>query len=306
MENKILFKGVKSALVSCTDENGKVYEDSMRKLMDWNVEAGLNGFYICGGTGEGPVLQKETRKEIAEIAVDEAKKLGVPIINHVGAIDLKTAVELAEHAAEVGCDAVSSVPPFFFKYKEDQICDYYKAIADASGLPVLMYASPLAGTEITPKMVDHFMKKIPNLIGLKWTSPNYYTMHEIACLNGGNINVINGPDETLVLGLLMGAQGGIGSTYNIQPKVFREIYDKFTAGDVLGAREAQFKANKLLAFILSFGEGAREPVKVILEELGFKTGDVVYPSRALTGEERERLRKGLKELNYFEDYAGIR
>ena len=302
MENNVLVKGIKPALVSCVDEEGKVYEDSMRKLMDWNFRAGVNGFYICGGTGEGPVLQKETRKEIAEIAADFAKDKDCMIIDHVGAIDLTTAKELARHAADCGCDAISSVPPFFFRYDEQGICDYYKALADASGLPVLMYASPLAGTAITPAMVDRFMSEIPNLIGLKWTNPDYYTMSHIKQLRGGNINVINGPDETLLCGLTMGADGGIGGTYNVMPNLFRKIYDYFEAGEFAKAREVQFKANKMIDLLLSFGGGCLAPVKAVLTEIGYECGYQVYPQKRLSEEELACLKKGLKELHYEEEY----
>ena len=128
METKtnILFTGVMSALVSCVDEDGNVYERSMRRLMNDQMKAGLNGFLSLRWNGEGPVLQKKkTRMEIAEIAKDEVKN-GGSLIAHVGAIDLTTAVELARHAGRIGLDAISSVPPFFFHYGEAEIADYYK------------------------------------------------------------------------------------------------------------------------------------------------------------------------------------
>ena len=112
-----------------------------------------------------------------EIAKDEAGDR-CKLIAHVGAIDLITARELAEHAGEVGVDAISSVPPFFFGYGKEQIRDYYKALADASGLPLLKHASPLSGVNITWDMVDRFMD-IPGMIGLKWTNFDYFTMHRI-------------------------------------------------------------------------------------------------------------------------------
>lgn len=305
MKNNIIVTGIKSALVSCVDDNDKVLEKDMRKLMDWNAAAGMNGFYINGGTGQGPAYSKEIRKEIAEIAVDEAKKIGdCQIINHVGAIDLKTAAELAEHAAKIGCDAISSVPPFFFGYDKDGICQYYKTLADASGLPVLMYASPLSGVEITPAMVDYFMQQIPNLIGLKWTNPNYYTMSHIKQLNGGNINVINGPDETLLCGLTMGADGGIGGTYNCMPVLFRQIYDCYKAGELQKAREIQFKANKMIDLLLSIGGGCIATVKEALRYIGYETGYTVYPGKRLSDEEKKIFIKGLKELHYEEEYCG--
>ena len=163
MNENVKFSGVMSALVSCIDDQGNVKEDSMKRLMNWHMDAGLGGFYLCGGTGEGPVLQMETRMRIAEVAKETARP-GTKLIAHVGAIDLTTAKKLARHAGEIGLDAISSVPPFFFHYGEKEIADYYRALADASGLPVLMYASPLSGVNITWDMVDRLMD-IPGMIG---------------------------------------------------------------------------------------------------------------------------------------------
>jgi N-acetylneuraminate lyase len=293
-----MFKGVMSALVSCIDENENVKEDSMRRLMNWHLKEGFSGFYLTGGTGEGPLLQKETRKRIVEIAKDEAGDR-CDLIAHVGAIDLKTAVELAKHAGEVGMDAISSVPPFFVHYGESQIADYYKALSDASGLPVLMYASPLAGVNITWDMVDRLMD-IPNMIGLKWTNYDYFTMHRIKALRGGNINVINGPDECLLCGLNMGADGGIGATYNVMPKLFTRIYNSFQAGNLADAQEAQFKANRLIEILIKFGVVVG--IKDILEMIGYDCGYQVYPQKRFTAEEQAAFHAALKEINYEEEY----
>lgn len=298
LENNVKFNGIMSALVSCIDEQGKVKEDSMRRLMDWHLDEGFTGFYLTGGTGEGPVLQKETRIEIAEIAKDHIKGRG-KLIAHVGAIDLKTAAELAKHAGQIGLDAISSVPPFFFGYGEQQIKDYYTALAEASGLPVLIYASPLSGVNITWDMVDRLME-IPGVIGLKWTNYDYFTMHRIKELKGGNINVINGPDECLLCGLTMGADGGIGATYNVMPKVFSKIYDSFKAGDMEAARAAQFKANKVIEVLLKFGVVCG--VKDMLQMIGYDCGYQVYPQKRFTEEEQQAFRAALKAIRYEEEY----
>lgn len=297
-KNNVKFTGIMSALVSCVDDNGNVLEDSMRRLMQWHLKEGFSGFYLTGGTGEGPVLQKETRKRIVEIAKDEAGGR-CNLIAHVGAIDLKTAAELAEHAAENGMDAISSVPPFFFHYDEKEIREYYTALSHASGLPVIMYASPLSGVTITWDMVNRLMD-IPNMIGLKWTSYDYFTMHRIKELRGGNINVINGPDECLLCGLTMGADGGIGATYNVMPKVFVEIYNKFKSGDLAGAQEAQFRANKLIEVLIKYGVVCG--IKDILAMLGYDTGCSVYPLKRFTEEEQSAFRKALKEIRFEENY----
>lgn len=299
MENSnVKFKGVMPALVSCIDENEHVKEDAMRRLMAWHIKEGVTGFYLTGGTGEGPVLQKETRKRIAEIAKDMAGSR-VRLIAHVGAIDLRTARELARHAGEIGLDAISSVPPFFYHYGEKEIADYYQALSDASGLPVLMYASPLSGVSITWDMVDRLMN-IPNMIGLKWTSYDYFTMHRIKSLRDGNINVINGPDECLLCGLVMGADGGIGATYNVMPKLFVEIYRSFHAGDMASAQAAQFKANKLIEILIKFGVVCS--LKEVLAMLGYDCGNQVYPQKRFTDEECAGLHEALREIRFEEEY----
>ena len=298
MNENVKFSGVMSALVSCIDDQGNVKEDSMKRLMNWHMDAGLCGFYLCGGTGEGPVLQMETRMRIAEVAKETARP-GTKLIAHVGAIDLTTAKKLARHAGEIGLDAVSSVPPFFFHYGEKEIADYYRALADASGLPVLMYASPLSGVNITWDMVDRLMD-IPGMIGLKWTSYDYFTMHRIKSLRGGNINVINGPDECLLCGLTMGADGGIGATYNVMPKLFAEIYRSYQAGDLETARAAQFKANKLIEILLKFGVVCG--IKDMLGMIGYDCGEQVYPQKRFTDEERTAFRAALKAIRYEEEY----
>lgn len=297
-KSNVNFSGVMSALVSCVDEDGRVYEADMRRLMNWHLDAGLTGFYLCGGTGEGPVLQAETRMEIAEIAKDAAGGRA-SLIAHVGAIDLKTAVKLARHAGEIGLDAISSVPPFFFHYGEAEIADYYRALSDASGLPVLMYASPLSGVSITWDMVDRLMD-VPGMIGLKWTSYDYFTMHRIRELRGGNINVINGPDECLLCGLMMGADGGIGATYNVMPKLFTRIYNSYRAGDLEAAQAAQFQANKLIEILLKFGVVAG--IKDALQMIGYECGYQVYPQKRFNAEEQAAFRAALRAIRFEEEY----
>jgi len=267
--------------------------------MRLQLGAGLKGFYICGGTGEGIVMKPAARKMLTEIAVEEAKGRGV-VISHVGAADLATSVELAAHAAAAGCDAISSVPPFFYQYGLGEISEYYKAIAGASGLPTLIYATPLAGTVFSRDMIAALIE-IPGVIGLKWTSPDYYSMSRIKQLNGGDINVINGPDETLLCGLIMGADGGIGANYNIMPKVFSGIYDAFCSGDYNKARSLQAKANRVIDIMLQFG--VLTGVKEALNLLGIDYGYCVPPIKRFSDDERKAFLSGLQAAGYPEEYV---
>jgi Dihydrodipicolinate synthase/N-acetylneuraminate lyase len=266
--------------------------------MKLELDAGVNGFYVNGATGEGLFLSEGTRREMIETAVavtgGRAK-----IINHVGAVDTQQALRLAKHSAEVGCDAISSlVPNYVTSYTTDQILDYYKRLHGESGLPVLVYCTSLVGSA-----PFEFMKRaieVEGLIGCKFTLSDYYSMHRITELNGGDINVINGPDEMLICGLTMGADGGIGGTYNVMPKVFRAIYDNFRAGDIAAAQQWQYKANRLIDVILRFG--VQPSLKEILGRLGFDCGHCVYPQKQLTEEERAGLFASLDALDYEREY----
>lgn len=294
----VRFKGVMPAIISPLNEDGSVKEKVLRKLINWHLDAGCTGFYVCGATGEGTVMKPEARKLMAEIAVDESKGRG-SVISHIGAIDLRTAEDLAKHASDIGVDAISSVPPFFYGYGEKEIIQYYQALSDSSSVPLLMYASPLSGVAIKTEMVEK-MLSIKNLIGLKWTSYDYFEMRKIKELNGGDINVINGPDETLLCGLVMGADGGIGATYNPMPKVFVKLYESFMSGNIAAAQEAQFKVNKVIKILLKYGVLAG--VKDMLEILGFDVGYCTYPMKRFTGSEQEAFREDLKALRFEEEY----
>ena len=181
----VLFTGILPALVTPLTERETINEDAARRLMRWHMDQGMDGFYICGATGEGPVVAPKERMRLAEIAREETRARGKKAIVHVGAIDLTTAKALARHAGEIGADAISSVPPFFFGYGEKEIAQYYTELSEAAGLPLIMYCSPLSGVNITYDMVGRFLN-IPRAIGVKWTSYDYYTMHRIKELRGGD------------------------------------------------------------------------------------------------------------------------
>ena len=294
----VKFTGIMTALVSPMGEDGSIREAETRRLMNWHMGEGVRGFYICGGTGEGVVMQVKHRMHLAEVARD-ASGGRAKVIAHVGAVDLKSAVELARHAGRIGLDGVSSVPPFFYDYGEKEIGQYYRAISEAAGLPLIMYASPLSGVNITWQMVETLMD-IPGMIGVKWTNYDYFTMRRIKELRGGDINVLNGPDECLLCGLAMGADGGIGATYNVMPKVITQIYEGFRDGDIEAAQQAQFLANRLIAVLLKLD--VVPSVKAVLRMLGYDCGYCTYPMKRLDDDEMKTLRRELDALDYENRY----
>lgn len=291
MTNK-RFTGILPALITPIREDGTFLRRAAEEVIDYELRSPITGFYINGATGEGPVLSEKTRMEMAETAVEKLRGRG-HIINHIGAPDTNAAFRLAKHAAEIGCDAISSVlPNFYFKYTTPQILDYYKRIADVSGLPIVVYANGLMNQNPVDFMRE--VMKIDGVIGVKYTIFDYYDMHRITELNGGNINVLNGPDEMLLCGLVMGADGGIGTTYNIMPGWFCELYDSYRAGQLEKAREVQFRINRVIEIIRRYPTSI-PAVKEIFRYRGIDAGQAAYPARVYTAEESAALRRELQE-----------
>lgn len=296
--SNILVQGIMPALVSHFKNDGTVLKESIKANMDRNYNQGARGFYICGSTGEGPVITKEMRKEIAETVVEHSNGRGL-IVNHIGAAATKDAFELARHAKECGCDAVSSVVPnFYFKHNDDEIIDFYKRVADESELPVIAYVQNLLTTDSVNLMKR--LIEVAGVIGCKFTLTDFYSMRRIKELNGGDINVINGPDEMLICGLSMGADAGIGSTYNLMCGEYVKLRNQFLAGDIEAARQTQYKVNKVTEILIRYN--VSRAVKYILSLDGIEAGEMAYPLSPLTEEQKVMLVKELTDVGFFDSY----
>ena len=290
MKNNILFKGIMPALVTPVDENGKIKKDVLKKLVDWHVSEGVSGFYICGSTGEGLLLRPSQRMEMLEATLDAAGGR-VPVITHIGDVGLASTVELARHAERAGAAAISSIPPIYFAYSDDDVFNFYKKVTESCSLPMLMYGYP--GIKTMPVSLIERIMTLDTAIGIKWTYHDYFGLNRVKRINGGNINVINGPDEMIICGLSMGADAGIGTTYNVMPGMFVKLYNAFHAGDVVRARDLQNAIDDVISVLLRYNIIAT--TKVMLEYLGFDVGECVEPIRhLLPGEKNEIINEIIK------------
>ncbi len=279
------FKGVMPALVTPFDENKNVNVPVMKSLIEHLIGQGAYGFYIGGATGEGINMQREQREILAEEAI---KHIGgrVPGIVHIASINFEEAKALARHAEAVGADAVSAIPPLFFKYSEDDVFNYYKEIASSVNIPVMIYYNTNAGFNMSAKFAARLFE-IDNVTSIKWTSSDYYGMMMVKELTNGEMNVINGPDEMLLMGLCAGADGGIGTTYNFMLPTIKAVYENFAAGNIDEARRQQVKATRIISGLHKFS--ALPASKVILEKQGFAVGDALTPFIHYTEEEKQLI-----------------
>ena len=288
--NKILFKGIMPALPTPFDENERLIRPTVEKLLDFEYAGGVDGFYVGGATGEGPVLPVSTRIELCEAAMEANRDRG-NIILQIGGPNFNDVKDLIAHANNAGVHALSAMAPnAYYPHSDTEIVDYYKRIASLTDKPVIIYVTALMLGNNLQKVFTELME-VDNIIGLKFTQSNYYLLTLLKMINGGNINIINGPDEMLLCGLSMGADGGIGSTYNLMPEKFSALYKAFTNGELEKARQIQYEINKIIRVLLEFGGGfvVGKNLKEALNVMGFDMGKCVFPASGFTAEESAQL-----------------
>lgn len=297
VDNKIV-KGVYSALVSPIDRNGNLKKDVLCDLIDWQLAQGMQGFYITGATGEGCQMKKEARMELVETAIRHINGRA-PAVVHIAAANMEDAKEFALQAKAAGATALSATPPPTTAYSEAELYEYYKELSSVCDLPFLVYAQKYFQQSSIVGFFENLME-LPNIAGLKYTRSSYYEMNQLTQLNGRNINVINGPDEMLICGLVMGADGGIGSTYNVMPQQFRQLFEAYQAGDLKTAKEIQEAVNAVVAVIIR--HGVIPTVKYMLTMLGFEVGEVEKPGKVFSAEEKAAIRQELIAVGYDKMY----
>ncbi len=258
------FYGIYTPVISPCDENDKFLLDCFEANIRRLYKAGINGLYVCGGTGDAFRLRAEERKKAAETAVSLSKEFGGNAIIHVGATHQRDSVELAEHAASIGALGISSIPPAGLG--QSQTVDYYKTIAKASGLPVLVYHIP-AVTFRHPSMEQLVeLLDVEGVVGLKMTDWNLFLLRRLL-IERPDIVVYNGYDELVCLGMLYGAQGSIGTWQNLFPEMYVKLYNRMKAGETNAAADIQ----KTFMDFLNIGwkHGIVEVFEALMREMGY-------------------------------------
>ncbi len=294
------FHGILPAVVTPFNDDGAFCQGVFETLLDALYATGIHGLYVCGQTGEGLTQPVAQRKRVAETAV-RCSPAGKQVIVHVGASSTAEAVELARHAARAGAHAISSLPPAG-AYSFLEIRTYYEAVAAASDLPLFVYYFPdICPVVATMDQLQELLE-IPHVAGLKFTDFNLY---RLSLLRAGGAVVFNGRDEVLAAGMLMGANGGIGSFYNLVPELFLQVYDGARKGRWDEARAAQTRINELIEIALRFP--GLSAVKKLLSWSGLECGPAILPRRALTPDEEDSLRAALLASSFAgAKFAGLR
>ncbi len=280
-----IFKGIATALIT-PFKGSEVDYDAMGRLIDWQIDSGINALVICGTTGEGPTLSDAEHRECIRFAVERAAGR-VPIIAGTGSNDTAYAIELTKFSCEVGADAMLVVTPYYNKATQNGLVASFTAIADASTKPLILYNVPSrTGCSFRPetyaRLADH-----ENIGAIKEACGDISTVVATRALVGDRLAIYSGNDDQIVPIMSMGGLGCISVLSNVIPAETVEICNRFFAGDIAGAAELQCKYLPLINAL--FSEVNPIPVKAAMAAMGFCENSLRLPLTPMEEAARQNL-----------------
>lgn len=281
-----MFKGSIVAIVTPFTRDGEIDEESLRQLVEFQIENGTDGIVPCGTTGEASTLDYEEHDKVIEIVVHQAKKR-VPVIAGTGSNSTKEAIEITEHAKKVGADGALLVTPYYNKPSQEGLYRHYKTVAEAVPLPQVLYNVPgRTGINMLPQTVAR-LAEIPNIVAIKEAAGSIQQASELLSLCGDRIDVLSGDDFVTFPLLACGGAGVISVTANIMPKEIAAMIDAFDAGNLEEARRLHLGLLKINTAM--FIETNPVPVKTALGLMGKCSGEVRLPLAPMSEANTEKL-----------------
>lgn len=259
-----MFRGAIVAIVT-PFKDGRVDEEALRELIEFQIESGTDGIVPCGTTGESATLSHEEHDRVVEITVDAVRKR-VPVIAGTGSNSTREAIRLTEHAYKVGADGALLVTPYYNKPSQEGLYQHYKAVADAVPVPIILYNVPgRTAINLLPE-TDARLSKISNIAGVKEASGDLKQISRVVELCGDDFAVLSGDDFTVLPVLAVGGRGVISVVSNIIPEDMAAMIDAFDDGDLDKARGLHHRMRQVMD--ACFLETNPVPVKAALAMMG--------------------------------------
>ena len=294
--------GVMPAMITSFNKDESINKEGLRNIINHSINEKVNGLYVTGSTGETFLMSPEEKKKVIDIIVEEVNGR-VPVIAHIGSIGTKITTDLAEYARKAGVDGLSALPPFYYNFTNEEIFNYYSDIAKSSDLPIIIY-----NIERANLMDIDTLKKlaaIENIKGVKYTAATHFNFEVIKKEIGNYFKIYNGMDQMAISGLISGADGLIGSFYNLMPEIFVQIFENIKNGNIAEAKKLQIKANVIILYAVK--KSGYSFIKMALNWMGIDSGYVRKPFTSFVDKDIEKeIKKDLKVLCSEYDLSGIK
>ena len=292
---KLKLEGIWTPIPTPLTKRGRVDADATRKLVDFHIEAGIDGLLPLGTSGEFALLQRKERKTLVDTVVDQADNR-VPVVAGVSDPSIENVVQFSSDAKEAGADAVIATPPYYFTTTDEGHYHHFKTISENIDLPLLIYNIPeWTHSFVTPETVQRLADE-KLVVGMKYTEYNFLNL--IRCLkeSRNKISIFAGSDALAYSNLEFGGAGAIIGSANVAPRVASKIFDDYKKGDLSGARESQ---ERLLPIIMALSVGKYPAaLKEAMSLIGVPVGPLKEALQALSVAEK-RIVAGLLKSGGF-------
>ena len=289
-----IFKGAATALITPFDSNGKVDYEALNRLINWQIEQGIDGLLIAGTTGEGSTLSDEEHRKVLQFAVSAANHR-VAMIAGTGSNDTEYAKDMTKYACEIGYDACLVVTPYYNKTTQRGLVAMFKAIADVSTKPLILYNIPSrTGVNIEPETFKE-LDGYPHIAAIKEASGNIAKVVDTAALVGKDLAIYSGNDDQVIPLLSLGGMGVISVLSNLLPRQTSQMCHLYFEGQTAEAADLQMKYLPLIHAL--FSEVNPIPVKAAMAELGYGVNAVRLPLVPMEEAHQEKLFQEMKNLN---------
>jgi 4-hydroxy-tetrahydrodipicolinate synthase len=293
MKDKVLFRGAMTALVTPFDKAGKVHEEHLKRIIDFQIKGGIDAIVPCGTTGEASTLEYDEHFRVCELTTKHVNRRAKVIIGG-GSNNTHRAIHLTQFAKKIGADAVLSVGPYYNKPTQEGHYQHFKAIAESADIPVIIYNIPgRTGVNMEPDTLLR-LAEIPNIVGVKEASGNLDQMMVILRDRPKNFSVLSGDDSLSLPLIAVGGDGCISVIANEMPGEFTRMIHAALDGNWELAREIHYRTYDLMR--ANFIEGNPVPVKAAMAMMGLIEEAYRLPLVPMQPKNREKLEKILKEL----------
>lgn len=289
-----IFKGAGVAIVTPFKDNLEVDFEQLEKLIDYQIDNGTDSIIICGTTGESSTMSHDEHIEVIRACASYVNKR-VPVVAGTGSNCTDEAVYLTKEAQKAGADGALVVTPYYNKATQKGLAEYYKTIAAAVDIPLIMYNVPgRTGCNIAPATAAQIVKEAENVVAMKEASGNISQVAELMNRTNGDIDLYSGNDDQIVPVMSLGGLGVISVLSNVAPKDTHDICAKYLAGDVKGSLELQMKYLDLCKAL--FCEVNPIPVKKAVQLMGMCNGLVRRPLTEMEEENALKLAAEMKKV----------
>jgi 4-hydroxy-tetrahydrodipicolinate synthase len=287
-----MFKGSITALAT-PFKNGKVDESAFQKFVAWQIAEGINGVVPCGTTGESPTLTHDEHKRVVELCIEVAKGK-VPVIAGTGSNSTDEAIDLTRHAEKAGADAALVVLPYYNKPTPEGQYQHFKAIHDATNIPIVIYNVP--PRSVVDMSVETMARcaKLPRIVGVKDATADLARPIRTRIAIGKDFCQLSGEDATALPFLIQGGHGCISVTSNAAPKLTSEMHAAWQKGDIDGAMAINEKLMPINDAM--FCETSPGPVKFALSLLGHGTSELRLPLAPIAEASRAKVEAAMKKV----------